>query len=77
MNIYIRNLSPETLCSELLGCFEEFGEVKDVTISTYTVEGRPRASGFVEMLSRKQGLAAIVSLQGKELSGSLLQIQGG
>ncbi|MDH3892419.1 MAG: RNA-binding protein [candidate division Zixibacteria bacterium] len=77
MNIYIRNLSPKTLCSELLGCFEAFGKVEDVSISTYTVEGQSRAPGFVEMSSKKQGLEAIAGLHGRELSGNLLQIQGG
>ncbi len=77
MNIYVRNLSPETLRSELLGCFGMFGEVTDVTISTYRIEGEFRASGFVEMPSHEHGLAAIASLQGKELRGNLLKIQCG
>ena len=77
MNIYVRNLSPETSRSELLRCFEIHGEVTDVTISTYKVEGQPRASGFVEMPSQEHGLAAIAGLQGKELGGNLLKIQSG
>ena len=62
MNIYVRNLSPETLRSELLGCFEIFGKVADITISTYRVEDRSCASGFVEMPSREQAQAAIDNL---------------
>lgn len=77
MNIYIRNLSPETSRSELLGCFEKHGEVTDVTISTYKVQGQSRASGFVEMPSQEQALAAVAALQGKDLSGSHLRIQEG
>jgi RNA recognition motif-containing protein len=77
MNIYVRNLSPETSRSELLACFEIFGKVTDVTISTYTVAGESRGSGFVEMPSNDNGLAAIAGLRGKELCGNLLKIQEG
>jgi RNA recognition motif-containing protein len=77
MNIYVRNLSPETSRSELLGCFETFGKVTDVTISTYKVEGVSRSSGFVEMPSHEHALAAIAGLQGKELGGNLLKIESG
>jgi RNA recognition motif-containing protein len=77
MNIYVRNLSPETSRSELFGCFETFGKVTDVTISTYKVSGESRGSGFVEMPSNDHALAAIAGLQGKELCGNLLKIQGG
>ena len=77
MNIYVRNLSPETSRSELLGCFEIYGKVTEVTISTYKVEGESRGSGFVEMSSNDHGLAAIAGLQGKELCGNLLKIQDG
>jgi RNA recognition motif-containing protein len=75
MNIYVRNLSPETSRSELLGCFEIYGDVTDVTISTYKVEGQSRASAFVEMPSKDHGLAAVAALQGKELGGNPLKLQ--
>ncbi|UCC43131.1 MAG: RNA-binding protein [Candidatus Zixiibacteriota bacterium] len=77
MNIYVRNLSPETSRSELLGCFETFGKVTDVTISTYNLHGKSRGLGFIEMPSNDQGQAAIAGLQGKELCGNLLKIQSG
>ena len=77
MNIYVRNLSPETSWSELLGCFEKHGEVTDVTISTYKVEGQSRSLGFVEMPSKEQALAAIAALQSQDLGGNLLRIQEG
>jgi RNA recognition motif-containing protein len=77
MNIYVRNLSSETSRSELLGCFEKFGKVTNVTISTYKLKGKSRALGFVEMPSNAQGQAAITSLQGIELCGNLLKIQCG
>jgi len=74
MNIYIQNLSPTTSRAELVGCFEEYGVVSDVSVSTYTVEGTFRASGFVAMPSSLQGQAAIDGLQGKELAGMLLAV---
>ena len=74
MNIHVQNLSPTTSRSELLDFFEEYGAVSDVSVSVYTVEGTFRASGFVEMPSRKQGQAAIDGLRGKELGGNVLKI---
>jgi RNA recognition motif-containing protein len=75
MNIYVRNLSPTTSREELIGCFEEYGAVSDVIVSTYTVEGKSRASGCVDMPSGVQAQAAIQGLRGKELDGNLLEIQ--
>lgn len=75
MDIYVRNLSPTTSREELIGCFEEHGVVSDVTVSTYTVEGKSRASGFVDMPSKDQALAAMAALQGQNLGGNLLEIQ--
>ena len=77
MNIHVRNLSPETSRSELLGCFEKHGEVTEVTISTYKVKGQFKASGFVEMPSKDQALVAIAALQGQNLGGNFLEIQEG
>ena len=74
MNIYVRNVSPTTSREELMDCFEEYGAVSDVSVSTYTVGGKWRASGFVEMSSNVQGQAAIDGLQDKELGGHLLKI---
>ena len=74
MNIHVQNLSPTTSREELIDCFEEYGAVSDVSVSTYTVEDKSRASGFVEMPSHVQGQAAIDGLQGKVLGGNLLKI---
>ncbi len=75
MNIYVVNLSPETSVSELRGCFEIFGKVADVTISTYKLDGASRGLGFIQMPSNDHGRAAIAGLQGKELGGNLLKVQ--
>jgi RNA recognition motif-containing protein len=74
MDIYVQNLSPTTSREELIACFEEYGAVSDGSVSTYTVEGRFRASGCVDMPSDLQAQAAIEGLRGKELAGNLLKI---
>lgn len=75
MNIHIGNLSPETSLSVLRGCFEVFGRVTDVTISTYMVDGQSKGLGFIEMPSHDHGQAAIAGLQGKELGGTVLTVR--
>jgi RNA recognition motif-containing protein len=75
MNIYVGNLTPGTTLSTLRGLFEKFGEVTDVTISTYSVDGKFRSIGSVEMPSNHHGQAAIAGLQGKELGGALVKVR--
>ena len=75
MTIHVGNLSPETSLSALRGCFEVFGKVTDVTLSTFTVDGQSQGLGIVEMPSSGHFPAAIVGLQGKELSGSVLELR--
>jgi RNA recognition motif-containing protein len=74
MNINVHNLSPTTSREELLDCFAEYGAVSEVSVGTYTLEGKSRALGFVVMPSNVQGQASIDGLQGKELDGNLLVI---
>jgi RNA recognition motif-containing protein len=75
MNIHVGNLSPETTLSALRGCFEKFGAVTDISISTYSVDGRFRSIGSVEMPSHSHGQAAIAGLQGKELGGAPMTVR--
>ena len=75
MKIYVRNLSPVTSRSELLGCFEKFGEVTDVVIGSYRIKNASKGFGQVEMPSKDQGRAAIAAMQGSELDGNLLKVQ--
>jgi len=75
MNIFVGNLPPETSLSELLGCFEPFGKVSDITISTFKFDGLFRGLGFIEMPSHDHGQAAIDGLQGKELGGNMLRVR--
>lgn len=75
MNISVANLPPETSLSELLGCFEPFGRVTDVTISTFKLDGLSRSLGFIEMPSHEHGQAAVDGLQGKQLRGNMLNVR--
>jgi hypothetical protein len=54
MKIYVRDLSPETPWPEFFKYSEKHGEVTDVTIGTYRVEGQLIASGLVEIPSQEQ-----------------------
>jgi RNA recognition motif-containing protein len=74
MNIHVGNLSPQTSLAVLRGCFEVYGAVTDVTISTYEVDGKSKASGFVKMPSPDHAHAAIVGLKDKELGGNILSV---
>ncbi len=75
MNIHVTNLPPETSLMALRGWFEKFGIVSNVTISTYSVGGEPRALASVEMPSFKYGRAAIDGLQGTALAGKTLALR--
>ena len=75
MNIYVGNLSTETLVAELRGCFESFGPVAKVSISAYTVHGVAKGFGQVEMSSDEHANVAIAGMHGKELAGNLLRVQ--
>jgi cold-inducible RNA-binding protein len=75
MNIHVGNLSPNTSLSVLRGWFEVFGKVKDVTISTFRIDGEARALGFIDMPSNTHALAAIAGLEGKEMDGSQLSVR--
>lgn len=75
MNINVRNLSPTTSREELLDFFAGYGAVSNASVSTYTIEGKFRASGLIEMPSQVQGRAAVDGLRGKELAGKSLVIE--
>lgn len=74
MNIYIGNLSYDVTKEDLLNAFKVFGEV----ISAYVINDRStgvsRGFGFVEMLSKESGQAAISSLNGTLLKGRSINV---
>jgi len=76
MNIYVGNLSLDVTEEELRREFMAFGEVISVTIMNdkYIGSGQSRGYGFVEMLSKSEGEAAINGLNGKKLNGRTLDV---
>jgi RNA recognition motif-containing protein len=76
MNIYVGNLSLAVTEEELRREFGVFGEVMSVVIMNdkYIGSGQTRGYGFVEMVSKSQGEAAIASLQGKRLKSRVIDV---
>ncbi len=76
MNIYIGNMSFETTEDNLLEAFKAFGEVSTVKIITDNDSGRPKGFAFIEMPSKDEAQAAISGLNGTELNGRTLNVNG-
>ena len=76
MNIYVGNLSFEVTEDELRKQFMVFGEVTSVIMMNdkYIGSGQPRGYGFVEMVSKSEGAAAIANLNGKKLGTRVASI---
>jgi len=67
MRIYVGSLSSEITEEELRQEFEAFGKVESINIITDKISGRPKGFGFVEMVSKSEGEAAITGLNGKTI----------
>lgn len=76
MNIYVGNLSLDVTEQELRQEFMAFGTVTSVVImnNKYIGSGQTRGYGFVEMASRSEGQAAIISLQGRMLKSRVIGV---
>jgi RNA recognition motif-containing protein len=76
MNIYVGNLPLELTEDELRKEFSVFGQVKSVSLinDRYTGSKQPRLYAFVEMDSKAEGEAAIISLRGKEIGGRVIEV---
>jgi cold-inducible RNA-binding protein len=76
VNIYVGNLPLEITEDELRQEFSAFGQVKSVNLmkERYTGSLQPRLYAFVEMDSKVEGEAAVLSLQGKEIGGRVIEV---
>jgi len=76
MNIYVGNLPLELTEDELRREFSAFGQVKSVSLinEKYTGSKQPRLYAFVEMDSKEEGEAAVLSLGGKEIGGRVIEV---
>lgn len=76
MNIYIGNLSYEVTESDVKQQFEAFGEVTSVSIIKDTYSGKSKGFGFVDMPKLSEGQAAITGLNGKQIKGRAVTVNG-
>jgi RNA recognition motif-containing protein len=76
MNIYIGNLAYEVTEADVKQEFEAFGEVSTVSIIKDTYSGQSKGFGFVEMPKLTEGQAAITGLNGKQMKGRAVTVNG-
>jgi RNA recognition motif-containing protein len=76
MNIYIGNLAYEVTEADLKTEFEAFGEVASVAIVKDAYSGQSKGFGFVEMPKLTEGQAAITGLNGKQIKGRAVTVNG-
>lgn len=74
MKIYIGNLSKDVVEDDLKETFEVFGQLTSVNVIKDKYTGIPRGFGFVDMISDKEGRAAIDGLNGKGLKGQTIVV---
>lgn len=75
MKLLIRNLSRTTTEAELLAEFEAHGIVQSCSLVLDKKTKESKGFAFVEMPKQGQAKAAMKSLNGKELSGSVLRVK--
>ena len=74
INIYVGNLSFDTVEDELKDLFASYGAVDSVKIISDQFTGRSRGFGFIEMANREEGMKAIEELNSRELGGRTLKV---
>ena len=77
MNIYVKNLPPNTTKDDLAKHFAQFGRVVSAEVITNIRTGEPKDYGFVVMGSEEEGMAALGGLNGKEFAGRILSLEKG
>ena len=75
--LFVGNLPHSTTEAELRTLFEPHGKVDQVSLVTDRDTGRSRGFAFVEMSDSAEAEKAIAALNGKELGGRALNINGG
>jgi cold-inducible RNA-binding protein len=73
-NIYVGNLTWGATADDLLGLFQEHGEVVKAQVITDRETGRSRGFGFVEMANDNEAQAAIDALNGTNFQGRALTV---
>jgi RNA recognition motif-containing protein len=73
-NIFVGNLSFNTLEDELRQLFQPYGQVDRVSILTDRETGRSRGFAFVEMANAEEGEKAIAGLNGTQVGGRTINV---
>ena len=74
--VFVGNLSFETQADEIRELFAPIGEVLDVSVPTDRDSGRARGFAFVELSTPREAAAAIEQLNGRELGGRVIRVNG-
>jgi len=73
MNIYVGNLAGDVTEDDLRQLFEAFGQVESANVVKDRFSGESRGFGFVDMPSRKEAVAAIAGVNGKNVKGQVIK----
>ncbi len=73
-NIYVGNLVWDATADDLLGLFQQFGQVARAQVITDRETGRSRGFGFVEMDNDEEAQRAIDGLNGTPFKGRALTV---
>ena len=74
--MFVGNLSFDTREEQIRELFAPIGEVLDVSIPADRDTGRARGFAFVELSTPKEAAAAIEQLNGRELDGRSIRVNG-
>lgn len=74
--MFVGNLSFDTREEQIRELFGPIGEVLSVSIPADRDSGRARGFAFVELSTPKEAAAAIEQLNGRELDGRSLRVNG-
>ncbi len=75
MKVLIRNLSRSTTEATILELFQGHGTVQSCNLVMDSKTGGSKGFGFVEMPNPGQAKAAIKSLNGMDLEGSIIRVK--
>jgi RNA recognition motif-containing protein len=74
MNLYVGNLSYQTMDDDLHNAFAAYGEVSSAKIIMDRETGRSKGFGFVEMPNDDEAEAAIKALDNSDLNGRNIKV---
>jgi cold-inducible RNA-binding protein len=70
--IYVENIAPATTENELNELFSTYGNVAEVKMVVERTHEKPRALGFITMVTHEGARAAIQALHGRQIGEYIL-----